>query len=165
MLELGPGSGRVTRHLIDRCAEMILVDYSQVVCDWLGEYLRGRGKFQIQHINSPALPQVPAASVDVVIANGVFEHIDADGMVSFLQEFHRVLRPGGVVAFNFDNIMSEEGFRWFIQTPPVKRSIFKFYHPETVSKLAEGVGFKTLSISTDSTRFAFIELTKPHTDA
>jgi hypothetical protein len=66
-----------------------------------------------------------------------------------------------VVAFNFDNIMSEQGFRWFMETPPAKRSIFKFYHPEMVKKLGEAVGYEVVALSTSASRFAFIELRKP----
>jgi SAM-dependent methyltransferase len=161
VMELGPGTGRATRYLIGRCREMILIDYSQLVCDWLREYLQGKGKFRVYQIDRPAVPEVADGTVDLVVANGVFEHIDADGMMAFLQEFRRVLRPGGVVAFNFDTIMSEEGFRWFLETPPQKRSIFKFYHPDMVKKLAEAVGYEVIALSTSASRFAFIELRKP----
>jgi cyclopropane fatty-acyl-phospholipid synthase-like methyltransferase len=163
VLELGPGTGRLTRYLLPLCREMILVDYSAVACDWLRRYLAGKGRTRVVQIHDPSLPGVADGSVDLVVANGVFEHIDPDGMLRFLQEFHRVLRTDGVVAFNFDTIMSEQGLRWFVETPQQQRSIFKFYHPETVSTLASAAGFETLRLATDETRFAFIELRKRST--
>ena len=87
VLELGPGSGRLTRHIIGRCREMILVDYSQIVCDWLEKYLKGRGNYVIARIDKPSLVTVAGSSVDTIIANGVFEHIDMDDLFCFLEEF------------------------------------------------------------------------------
>ena len=58
VLELGPGSGRYTRHVLPRCREMVLVDYSKLVCEWLSEYLKGKGRFRVHHIDRPALPMI-----------------------------------------------------------------------------------------------------------
>jgi SAM-dependent methyltransferase len=163
VLELGPGSGRVTRHIIGRCREMILVDYSPVVCDWLGRYLEGKGSYRIAHIEKPLLAAVQNGSVDTVIANGVFEHIDMDDLFCFLQEFYRVLRPEGVVSFNFDNIMSSGGIAWFrkYRGQPGSRCIFRFYHPESIRILAQEVGLLVLDLAINSGRIAHIILQKP----
>ena len=162
VLELGPGSGRVTRHIIPRCAEIILVDYSRMVCEWLDEYLKGKGKYRIHKIDKPSLSAVASQSVDMILANGVFEHTDMDDLMHFLEEFHRVLKPEGVVVFNFDNIMTEHGMQWFrrFRGHPGSKCIFRFYHPEAVRQLAESVGFETLRLRTIPTRFAYIELRK-----
>jgi hypothetical protein len=32
ILELGPGTGRLSRHLISRCRQLILLDYSDIAC-------------------------------------------------------------------------------------------------------------------------------------
>ncbi len=163
VLELGPGSGRVTRHIIGRCREMILVDYSEVVCDWLGRYLEGKGSYRIAHIQKPSLAAVEDGSVDTVIANGVFEHIDMDDLFCFLQEFSRVLRPEGVVSFDFDNIMSAGGIAWFKQFrgEPGSRCIFRFYHPESIRILAQEVGLRVLDLKVNLGRIAHIILQKP----
>lgn len=163
VLELGPGSGRVTRHIIGRCREMILVDYSQVVCDWLAKYLEGKGSYRIARIEKPSLTAVGSGSVDTVIANGVFEHIDMDDLFCFLQEFSRVLRAEGVVSFNFDNIMSAGGLAWFNQYrgEPGTRCIFRFYHPESVGILAQEAGLRVLDLKVNSGRIAHIILQKP----
>jgi cyclopropane fatty-acyl-phospholipid synthase-like methyltransferase len=163
VLELGPGTGRLTRHVISKCAEIVLVDYSKLACEWLAGYLEGRGKFRIIQIDKPALPEVAHRSIDAIFANGVFEHIDLDDLYCFLEEFHRVLKPGGVVAFNFDNIMTDEGLAHFrcFRRAPGERNLFRFYHPETVSWLCRSAGFKMLRMTTPRSRFSFIELQKP----
>lgn len=163
VLELGPGTGRLTRHILGRCREVILVDYSELVCDWLHHYLKGKGNYRIIHIDRPVLARVKRDSVDVIVANGVFEHIDIDDLVCFLESFHRVLKPGGVVAFNFDNLMSPEGVAWFkrFRAEPGAKCIFRFHHPDVVRKLAEEVGFQILQLHTSASRFAYIAMRKP----
>ncbi len=41
----------MTRHLIGKCAEIVAVDYSQVVCDHMSDYLRGKCKFRVLRIH------------------------------------------------------------------------------------------------------------------
>jgi SAM-dependent methyltransferase len=113
VLELGPGTGRYTRHVLPRCREMILVDYSTFVCEWLRQYLHGKGQFRVHQIDRPTFADVPDGVVDFAFANGVFEHVDPDDTDFFPPEFYRVLKPGGVLWFNFDNSMSPGGARWF----------------------------------------------------
>jgi SAM-dependent methyltransferase len=163
VLELGPGSGRYTRHVLPRCREMILVDYSSLVCEWLREYLPGKGQFRVHHIDRPVFAQVADGVVDFAFANGVFEHIDPDDTDFFLQEFHRVLKPGGMLWFNFDNFMSPGGSRWFKEedVKPGDRRIFRFYHPELLKKMAEMRGFSKVIVTPDEGRLAFLEAFKP----
>jgi SAM-dependent methyltransferase len=163
VLELGPGSGRYTRHLLPRCREMILVDYSRFVCEWIARYLAGKGRFRVHLIDKPLLAPVAAERVDVVVAHGVFEHIDPDETFCFLEEFRRVLRPGGVAAFDFENFMSEGGRAWFLRwkPPPGLRSPFRFYHPEMLAGMARAAGLEVLRVSTSRDRIGYIELRKP----
>ena len=113
VLELGPGTGRYTRQVLPHCREMILVDYSRLVCDWLNTYLHGKGHARIHFIDKPGFPLVADDSVDFAFANGVFERIDPDETDWYLREFLRVLKPGGRLWFNFDNFMSPDGWQWF----------------------------------------------------
>lgn len=163
VLELGPGSGRITRHLIGLCGEMILVDYSAAACEWLEQYLQGRGRFRVVHIREPQFPEVLASSVDVALAFGVFEHIGLDDMRWFLEEFHRVIKRGGKLIFNFDNLMTDEGLAWHKQLRgrPGDRHIFRFYHPDMVARLAGASGFHVAALRTTESRHAEIELNRP----
>ena len=49
----------------------------------------------------PAFPpsEFAAGSFDLVFAYSVFSHLSEDAAQAWMREFHRILRPGGVVAF------------------------------------------------------------------
>ncbi len=163
VLELGPGSGRITRHLIGECRHMQLVDYSAAACEWLNSYLAGKGQFETHAIKEPAWPGIASESVHFACAFGVFEHIDLDDMRWYVEEMYRVLKPGGAAVFNFDNFMSSEGIEWHKRWRgnPGHRNIFRFYHPDMVRLLAEVSGFQVIEVRTSETRHAEIELRKP----
>jgi SAM-dependent methyltransferase len=46
---------------------------------------------------------VPDHSVDVVYSRAVFEHIERTTLASLLRDFHRMLRPGGLMCHVVDN--------------------------------------------------------------
>ncbi len=163
VLELGPGTGRLTRHLIGLCHDMVLVDYSQMACAWLEHYLKSRGQFRVVHITRPQLDGVDDASIDMAVANGVFEHLDMDDVLYFLSEFRRVLRPGGRCSFNFNNAATNEGMALFkrFRREVGSKCIFKFHHPETICRLAEAALLQVDTLATSSSRFAQIDLVNP----
>ena len=162
VLELGPGTGRTARHLIKRCAKLLLVDYSEAVCDWLQEYMKGRGEFEVHHAKNCTLPDIHDNSVNVVWADGVFEHIDLEDFYRYFKTCCRVLRPEGIMIINIDTLMTDDGIDWFIsQLPKQGRGIFRFYHPDMISRLADHAGFKLESkvehvIRGEVSRFVFI---------
>ena len=45
----------------------------------------------------------PAASVDLILSRATFEHVPVSALRFFLEEFHRILRPGGVMCHVVDN--------------------------------------------------------------
>jgi ubiquinone/menaquinone biosynthesis C-methylase UbiE len=162
VLELGPGTGRLTRHLITRARKLELVDNSKFVIKWMTTYLAGKIEFRTHLVERPLFPSVPDDSVDTVVAHGVFEHLDFDETFSFLVEFYRVLKPGGYVSYNYDTLHSSGGAEWFLRKlKPGKRCIFRFYTPEFMARIAQIAKFEVVqSISSDD-RLAHIVLRKP----
>lgn len=144
VLELGPGSGRLSRHLIGRCKRLIAIDNSRVVYEWLREYLRGKGDFEVHLVDGPHVP-LHDATVDAVVSHGVFEHLDFDEVYWFLREFKRVLRPGGTVLFNFVDASTNEGVELMLaHAHPGERSIFRLHHPAMIARLANCAGFEAV---------------------
>ena len=161
ILELGPGSGRLSRHLIGRCRELIVADISKYVCTWMRGYLQGKGRFQVHRISGPWLPMLGDAAVDAVVAHDVFEHLDFDETYWFLCEFARVLRPGGVCSFNFDSPVTPDGIAIMrAHGGPGHHAVYRLHHPEDIRCAAAAAGFAAASITQTGTRIAFADLTR-----
>jgi SAM-dependent methyltransferase len=141
VLELGPGSGRLSRHLVGKVRKLIVVDNSDGVLAWMTDYLRGKGEHEVHRITGSAVPMVSASSVDAVFAHGVMEHLDLDEIYWFLLDFRRVLVPNGTIVFNFDNATSVGGLRWIEETSGTNYcSPFRFHAPAAIRSVASAAG-------------------------
>jgi SAM-dependent methyltransferase len=165
VLELGPGLGRLTRLVLPKVKKMVLVDYSQFACDWLEKYCGGRGEVRIVKIERPSLGFVPGNSIDLVLSQGVFDHLDVDIVYCFLDEFYRVLKPGGAASFNFFHMSNDSGTEFFLKTRNKLGdgpSIFRFFHPDTMTRLVKSAGFDVLQLETfPNNHGAVIQIQKP----
>ena len=160
VLELGPGSGRLTRHLIGSCAHLTLVDASPAVCKWLTDYLAAKGEFSVVHMDGVSIPSVPSNSIDVALAHGVVEHLDQEVLAMLLSEIGRILVPGGQFAFSFDDLCSPVASTILSDLAgrtPAHR--FRLYHPSAIERLAEMFGFDAMTFSSRE-RIAFGQLTR-----
>jgi cyclopropane fatty-acyl-phospholipid synthase-like methyltransferase len=169
VLELGPGSGRITRHIIDRCHRLVLVDFSDFVAQWMREYLTSLQKtnFTVVKVNDCHLRPIGDASIDAIIADGIFHHIDVEDFHRYAAAFRRVLVPGGVLTLNFVNIMAQEGYEFFRSNAERSddRDIFRWHHPDTVAALFRNLGFEQISITHERVRagdfVSFLSCIKP----
>jgi SAM-dependent methyltransferase len=157
IVELGPGTGRLTRHLVAAGADVTVVDRSAFVCEWIRAYLPG---VDVQHTEGCHLP-VPTRSADAFFAHGVFEHLLAEEAYWFLVEGVRVLKPAGKVVFNFDNVASVGGLEHLARTSsPDESSAFRFHHPAAIAALARKAGYTDVQIETSDSRVGFALLTR-----
>jgi SAM-dependent methyltransferase len=160
VVELGPGSGRLTRHLIAVAEHLTLLDLSRFVCEWIDEYLAGHENYEVHQIAGAEARIVPSGSADAVFAHGVMEHLDLDQIYWFFREFQRILVPGGRVVFNFDNATSRGGIDHLAtSSSPQTRSVFRFHAPAAIAALAEASGFD-VEVDEFSDRIAFALLTR-----
>jgi SAM-dependent methyltransferase len=99
VFELGCGTARLIRHL--RCIDGIRLvgsDVSSEMIDWCKENVPGVEFFQNDLV--PPLPFAEEGSFDLVFANSVFTHIPLNLQKPWIEELHRVLRPGGILVCN-----------------------------------------------------------------
>lgn len=99
MLEVGCGEGRGVKLLAPKTSEYVALDRHQPVVDKLQAQYPGV-KFLQKII--PPFSGISDNEFDVVIAFQVIEHIKKDR--EFLQEIHRVLKPGGKALITTPNI-------------------------------------------------------------
>lgn len=122
LLEIGCGEGRGIDILIRSSTHYTAVDKIKEAIDEL------RQKFPtgtFLHMNIPPLDQLKENMYDSVVTFQVIEHIKND--LLFLQEIHRVLKPGGIALITTPNRkMSLTRNPWHIRE----------YRPEELLRLA-----------------------------
>jgi hypothetical protein len=96
-LEVGPGIGRYTRHVLPYCREIYLIDYSQYCCEFLREYFKGEKGIHIIHMEGEKKLPVPDNSVDLVFTISTFVHLYTETIYWYFEEFYRVLCRGASI--------------------------------------------------------------------
>jgi hypothetical protein len=96
--EIGPGSGRYAETVIAAVHPAVYEIY-ETATDWL-PHLRTLPGALVQPCDGRTLASTATASVDLIHAQKVFVYLDFATVVGYFQEMIRVVRPGGVIAFD-----------------------------------------------------------------
>ena len=104
ILELGPGQGRWSRYLKDRCDELVLVDVAEHALDACRERLAGAPNVSYHVGDGRSLGMVADASVDFAFSFDSLVHAETDVMDAYAAELGRVLAPDGVAFLHHSNM-------------------------------------------------------------
>lgn len=165
--EIGAGIGRYARHLVGRASRLYLCDYSSYACSLLQERFLSEDNVTVFQCTDNRLHQVPNASVDLVFSIAVFMHIEIEGILRYLHETYRVLRPERFAVFEYASTTTPGGYAFFKRNLPKNGapSIFRYHHPEEIRKLVEDAGFRIESETTEQANGypekIIVELVKP----
>ncbi|MEC3974414.1 class I SAM-dependent methyltransferase [Amycolatopsis sp. H20-H5] len=96
--EIGAGSGRYAVKVIAGLKPEVYEVY-ETAPDWL-PLLRTLPSVVVRTADGHALGETKTASVDLVHAHKLFVYIPFATVVGYLEEMVRVVRPGGIVAFD-----------------------------------------------------------------
>ena len=109
-VEIGCGFGRVCVALADRFDRVVGVDISSEMVQ-RASMLVDHPRISFRVGDGLRLRSFVDESVDLVICSNVFPHVPtAEVAHSYLAEAARVLRPGGLLAFQWDNQTSERSW-------------------------------------------------------
>ncbi len=99
ILEIGPGGGRWTEHLVPIASRLVLVDLTPACIALCRKRFAGHGHIEYHVNDGRSLPFLDDASVDAVWSFDTFVHIEPTDIRSYVAEFSRVMTPGafGVV--------------------------------------------------------------------
>lgn len=99
-LDIGAGTGLLALSLAERVRHVWAVDISAAMTSYLETKAGSAGLENLECVTASAvsLPLVDA-SVDLVVSNYCFHHLDDRGKERALAEVARVLRPGGRLVF------------------------------------------------------------------
>jgi SAM-dependent methyltransferase len=97
ILDLGCGTGRLLlgQHVIEPWRRLVGVDVEPELVDWAREYLPAVASWRC---GTPSPPlDLPPRSFDLIQVVSVFTHLPLGLQRLWLEEIHRLLRPGGWV--------------------------------------------------------------------
>jgi SAM-dependent methyltransferase len=95
-LDFGCGLGRLTQALAKHFQRVVGVDIAASMVDAARAVDRSEGRVHYVHNQADDLRQFGDGSFDFVLSLLVLQHMRPDYAASYLREFVRVLRPGGV---------------------------------------------------------------------
>ena len=100
VVDVGSGTGLLTLALAPQVRHVWAVDIAPLMGEYLSAKAASAGMTNVATITASAvsLPLIDGCA-DLVVSNYCFHHLDDDGKERALEEAHRVLRPGGRLAF------------------------------------------------------------------
>lgn len=129
-LDFGAGTGNLTRHLLDLGAVVVASDVSSGCLRELKAFAGGSGRLELSLLNGQDLSQFADASFDLIAVYSVLHHVP--DYLAIIDEFVRVLKPGGVVYLDHEVCPSFWG----------RPAHYREYEGELVQRqLAERQGF------------------------
>jgi FkbM family methyltransferase len=100
-LDFGCGAGRLSRALARHFEHVVGVDVSASMIATARALNADVGNIAFRENTSPLLKGIADASVDLVYSIMTLQHIPAQLAAGYVDEFFRVLAPGGVAVFQF----------------------------------------------------------------
>ena len=100
-LEIGPGGGRWTRHLLG-FKKLYVVDYHQELIDELKKNVVAPNMAFVKN-DGTDFPGVPSGSVDYVFSFGTFVHLELDLIDAYLKNLTAILKPTANVVIQYSD--------------------------------------------------------------
>ena len=100
-LDFGCGAGRLSRALAGYFEEVIGIDLSASMIEKARSLNPDLHNLEFRENSSERIDSVDDASADLVYSCMTLQHIPAPLALGYVKEFLRILRPGGVAAFQF----------------------------------------------------------------
>ena len=160
VMELGCGVGRIGRELLPNCGRWLGADISPNMLRVAEKRLRGRGPATLLQLKRTALTGLGNGQFEKAYSVAVFCHLDKEDVFLYLQELHRVLKPGGWLYFETWNLAHPVGWKrweyevrhWAHADHAVRKDVARnqFSVPEEVQLMTRNAGFEIGACYSDS---------------
>lgn len=155
IIELGPGSGRWSRHIIKKIIDngggrVILVDHSEWIVDFLRDYFNNVSDNKLSLTFSKCdgfkLPaDTENFSADLIFASNTFVALGIYFYYTYSHDFFRVLKNGGYCIFDYIDLNTEGGWKFLKQKTKEGLNYYTYYTFEAVDKVFRDAGFEYVS--------------------
>lgn len=142
--EIGTGGGRVARLVAPKVGQFHAFDVAPRMLDRARQELREVRGAQFHVLDSPALPPELGETFDFIYSFDVFVHLDLHVQWQYLQEFHRVLKPGGRAFVHTSNLTAPAGWERFAAQKYYRVEGFYFMTPQAARTLIDHAGLRIL---------------------
>lgn len=95
VLEIGPGAGRWTEHIVDRAFHVVIVDLTPKCIEICRERFQSCANIDYHVNDGKDLSFVNDRSIDRIWSWDVFVHISSSDVKDYVRQFERILSPGG----------------------------------------------------------------------
>jgi len=109
LLEIGPGAGRWTEALLELARSYVGVDISVSCIEHCRKRFEQTPHAQFIVGSGRDLAGIASGSIDTIWSFDVFVHINAMEVATYVQEFDRVLRPGGIAVIHHGAVAGTGG--------------------------------------------------------
>ena len=143
--EVGPGTGRFSRLIAQRIpsGELLLVDHSPWMVRFLKTYFRDQARIQVLLGDGQSLPLDRNAFVDLVFVAGTIIALKLGTIRRYALEFARVLKPGGMLVFDYIDPTTSEGWAHLQSEGERLPDVYTYHAPEVIDRVFAEAGFET----------------------
>lgn len=141
--ELGPGTGRFSRWILQRVplGELHLVDHSPWMVRFLESYFRDQPRVHVYLGDGQSLPLERNTWIDLVFVAGTVVALKLGTIQLYALEFARLLRPGGTLVFDYIDPTTAEGWA-HLQTEGHKLpDVYTYHARQVIDRVFADAGF------------------------
>lgn len=144
--EIGPGTGRWTRHIISRVPRgtVHLVDLSPWIVRFLQHYFEAAPNVSAAVTDGHSLPFSDAACLDVIFSANTFVALPLGAVHLYARDFARVLRPGGYAVFDYVDPTVAEGWDHLLTQGEEFASVYSFHPTPVIDRVLGEAGLVPL---------------------
>jgi SAM-dependent methyltransferase len=141
--EVGPGTGRFSKFIVPRIPEgqLHLIDHSPWMARFLDSYFRGQPQVRVHLGDGHSLPFPQRGWMDLVFVAGTLVALKLGTIDLYAGEFARVLKPGGVVVFDYIDPTTDEGWAHLQSEGHRLADVYTYHAPEVIDRVFADAGF------------------------
>jgi SAM-dependent methyltransferase len=164
VIEIGCGNGRLLEPMARRFREVWGTDVSPQMIARCRERLSAFENVHFVELDGNDLSGVPSAHFDLCYSYFTFRHLTAHSMtIRYMEEAHRVLKPGGVLKIDTNGIYAGNPFRELYESRADTWHGVRFTMSEIV-KVLESTGFRMVAAYHPTERQQSLAADESHED-